>query len=119
MPNTNEWLFDAIWDLSDRAQEAKLPELANKLEEAMDIYLAEASRNPVGFVDFQSRRDAQAHECTTGMVRENVRAAKILNALLAEFRLQNESTKAQRNYGYQSSLKFVSTKTNARFAWPL
>lgn len=41
MPKQNEWIFDAIWELSDRSYDAGLPDLAGKLEEAMDTYLAE------------------------------------------------------------------------------
>lgn len=44
MPETNEWLFDVLWELSDRSHEAGLPNLARKLEEAMDTYLAELKR---------------------------------------------------------------------------
>ncbi len=41
MSQKNEWLFDAMWELSDKALEAGMPVLADKLEEAMDTFLSE------------------------------------------------------------------------------
>jgi len=41
MQEKNEWLFDVMWDLSDKALAAGLPGVADKLEEAMDTYLSE------------------------------------------------------------------------------
>ena len=46
MPNENEWLFDIIWELSDKAYDAGLPRLAQKLESAMDVYLVEHQLQP-------------------------------------------------------------------------
>ena len=47
MPKSTEWLFDTIWKLSDFSLDAGLPELSGKLEEAMDVYLAEQQKGPV------------------------------------------------------------------------
>ncbi|PHQ98178.1 MAG: hypothetical protein COB40_01490 [Marinosulfonomonas sp.] len=56
MPDNHDWMFDVLWDLSDRAQEAGLPSLAGKLEEAMDTYLTERLAGENGVVAFTSRR---------------------------------------------------------------
>ena len=58
MPEMRDWLFDAIWELSDKSVEMGLPGVAEKLEEAMDVYLIERpnSGEPV----FQSRRRRSA-----------------------------------------------------------
>lgn len=57
MPDNNDWMFDVIWDLSDRANEAGLPKLAGKLEEAMDTFLAERPAGDNGVVAFRSSRN--------------------------------------------------------------
>ncbi len=46
MSQENGWLFDAMWELSDIALESGMPTLADKLEEAMDAYLAERGDGP-------------------------------------------------------------------------
>jgi hypothetical protein len=56
LPNENEWLFDAIWELSDHAEQAGLPMLAAKLEDAMDAFLAEHRPALPAPVVFQSAR---------------------------------------------------------------
>ncbi len=58
----HDWLFDALWALSDRSIEAGLPRLAACLEEAMDVYLEESGTacRPL----FRSRR-----ACRQGAVR--------------------------------------------------
>ncbi len=43
MSKNTDWIFDALWELSDRALDAKMPALADKIEEAMDTYLVEKS----------------------------------------------------------------------------
>lgn len=69
MSNENEWLFDAIWELSDHAEQVGLPMLAAKLEDAMDAFLAEhrpalpapvAPVIPVAAPVFQSARQQPA-----------------------------------------------------------
>ncbi len=55
MTDDREWLFDVLWELSDKALEEGLPLLSGKLEEAMDTYLAECHCVEVEAV-FQSAR---------------------------------------------------------------
>ncbi|MEE9387678.1 MAG: hypothetical protein V3U96_03645 [Paracoccaceae bacterium] len=45
MAPKHEWLFDALWELSDEALAAGMPVLAGKLEAAMDTYLNEQARH--------------------------------------------------------------------------
>ncbi len=56
MADDREWLFDMLWELSDKALEAELPLVAGKIEEAMDAYLAECHCVEVEAVFASARR---------------------------------------------------------------
>ncbi len=59
MPEARDWLFDAIWELSDKSVEMGFPLVARELEQAMDTCLIESAAmdKPV----FQSRRRKTGH----------------------------------------------------------
>ncbi len=76
MPDNGDWLFEAIWDLSDRANVAGFPGTANKLEEAMDALLEE--RGQTNAVLFRSRRDTVARrQNMIAQLREDLRAGQL------------------------------------------
>jgi len=54
-----DWIFDAIWELSDKSLELGLPDVASRLEEAMDALLyAQAAPAGETWLQFRSRRKA-------------------------------------------------------------
>ena len=76
MPDTNEWLFDIIWELSDKSYEAGLPDLAAKLEEAMDTYLFEYQLASSKVAVFKSSRTKRASLRERAEARMNERAER-------------------------------------------
>ena len=56
VPDLRDWVFDALWELSDRCIEAELPAVADKLEEAMDVYLSECRQGTAETPLFLSQR---------------------------------------------------------------
>ena len=83
MPKSTEWLFDTIWKLSDFSLEAGLPELSGKLEEAMDVYLAEQQQGAVAQEAVEQRLDLQKRAMARLHARQHRKSTR-LNAGLTQ-----------------------------------
>ena len=91
MPETNDWFFDIIWELSDRSYDAGMLALASKLEEAMDTYLAESDLAPRQ-IAFQSGRAQKEATLKKAAAREQ--ALKDRRAALQTIRDKNQAVQA-------------------------
>ena len=125
MPQANDWLFDTLWDLSDRAHEADLPAVAQKLEEAMDTLLVERHPDSQKSVEFRSKRYADANRRILGMARTKARTMKALNVLMSQARSRPD-TPAQNRAGVQAEQaarpkpEFApGQQVGASFSWPV
>jgi len=73
MPDNGDWLFEAIWELSDKADGADFPKTSGKLEDAMDTLLEE--RRQTNTVLFRSSRDTVARrQNMIAQMRDDLRA---------------------------------------------
>ena len=104
MSNMNEWLFDAIWDLSDRSLTAGYGEVASKLEEAMDAYLAETGAAVAMWPVFKSCRSVRARRRnargrTDELAQRRAAAQMKVNQLKARSAVRREARATERRAG--------------------
>jgi len=119
MSEANDWLFEIIWDLSDRAQDARMPVLAEKLEEAMDAYLAETRPDSASAAQFQSRRYLQADTRIMARTRRKRRAPGSLSSILSAARVRAGIRQRKTATTDLNRLTVCSQVAGVRFAWPL
>ena len=118
MPQANDWLFDILWDLSDKAHDAELPALAEKLEEAMDICLATSQADGGKMATFHSKRFADTNRRIMEMAKTKARTMKALNALVAQTRART-AQRPKSTPVVQPKPEFASKRQTVQsFAWP-
>jgi len=71
--NDKEWIFDLIWELSDKAHDAGLMAVSTKLEEAMDTYLGETRADHVSPAEFEQRRQSISYDSIDPLSQVNPR----------------------------------------------
>lgn len=119
MQDVNDWLFEIIWDLSDKAQEARMPVLAEKLEEAMDTYLAESRSDGPRPVQFQSRRYSDTDDGIMHRARRKNRSVGAINSILSGARARAGIRQRKSAAPGFNRLMASSQLEGVRFAWPL
>jgi len=113
MQENNEWLFDVMWDLSDKALAAGLPDVAGKLEEAMDTYLFEKEwgrKTTSLFTPSRSRRVSVAR------LEPAQVATKMLETIAARKNFEDLWSKPAATGAAQSSPRYIKVPTHRKRA---